>query len=122
MIRELFRENWHGETVRLLGVHASHFDGESEQLGFAGIGTHDKWNQALSAADRIRERFGENAVSLAAGIKARFRERTHENPASMPGKKRKGRTNGEALRRTRLPAMHRALVGMLQCALWHAIK
>ena len=88
-IRELFRANWNGEAVRLLGVHASHFDEESEQLGLLGASTHEKWNQALSAADRLRERFGEGAVSLASGMKARFRERTHENPAGLPGKNRK---------------------------------
>jgi DNA polymerase-4 len=87
-IRELFRTNWNGEAVRLLGVHASHFDEESEQLGLLGPSSHEKWNQALSAADRLRERFGESAVSLASGMKARFRERTHENPAGLPGKKR----------------------------------
>jgi DNA polymerase-4 len=87
-IRELFRTNWNGEAVRLLGVHAAHFDEESEQLSLEGKTAHDKWNQALSAADRLREKFGENAVSLASGIKSRFRERTHENPAALPGKKR----------------------------------
>ncbi len=85
-IRKLFRTNWNGEPVRLLGVHASHFDEESEQLGLLGTSSHVKWNQALSAADRLRERFGENAVSLASGMKARFGERTHENPAGLPGK------------------------------------
>jgi DNA polymerase IV len=88
-IRELFRANWTGEAVRLLGVHASHFDDESEQLELLGAAAHAKWNQALSAADRLRERFGEDAVSLASGMKARFRERTHENPAGLPGKKRR---------------------------------
>jgi len=86
-IRELFRANWNGEAVRLLGVHASHFDDESEQLELLGASSHEKWSQALSAADRLRERFGEDAVSLASGMKARFRERTHENPAGLPGKK-----------------------------------
>jgi len=86
-IRELFRANWNGAPVRLLGVHASHFDDESEQLELPGGPAHEKWNQALSAADRLRQRFGEDAVSLASGMKARFRERTHENPASLPGKK-----------------------------------
>ena len=86
-IRELFRTNWNGDAVRLLGVHASHFDDESEQLGLPGAPAHEKWNQALSAADRLRERFGEDAVSLASGMKARFRERTHENPVGIPGKK-----------------------------------
>jgi DNA polymerase IV len=87
-IRELFRANWNGEAVRLLGVHASHFDGQSEQLELLGGAARAKWNQALSAVDRLRERFGEGAVSLASGMKARFRERTHDNPAGLPGKKR----------------------------------
>ena len=87
-VRELFRANWTGGAVRLLGVCASHFAAESEQLSLQGRSTHEKWNQALSAADRMREKFGENAVSMAAGMKARFRERTHENPAGLPGKKK----------------------------------
>ncbi len=88
MVRELFRTNWNGDAVRLLGVAASHFEEEIEQLSLGGRTSHEKWNQALSAADRLRDKFGENAVSLATGLKARFRERTHENPASLPGKKR----------------------------------
>ena len=87
-IRELFRSNWNRSPVRLLGVHAAHFDEESEQLSLEGRTAHDKWNQALSAADRVREKFGEGAISLATGMKTRFRERTHENPAALPGKKK----------------------------------
>jgi DNA polymerase-4 len=87
-IRELFRTNWNGDAVRLLGVCASHFDAESEQLTLEGKTAHQKWNQALSAADRMREKFGEGAISMATGMKARFRERTHENPAGLPGKKK----------------------------------
>jgi len=87
-IRELFRSNWNQGAVRLLGVHAAHFDEESDQLSLGGRTAHDKWNQALSAADRLREKFGEGAVSLATGMSARFRERTHENPAALPGKKK----------------------------------
>jgi DNA polymerase-4 len=87
-IRDLFRTNWNRSAVRLLGVHAAHFDEESEQLSLEGRTAHDKWNQALTAADRMRERFGDSAVSLATGMKARFRERTHENPAALPGKKK----------------------------------
>ncbi|MGA9565834.1 MAG: DNA polymerase IV, partial [Candidatus Korobacteraceae bacterium] len=88
VIRELFRANWNRGAVRLLGVHAAHFDEESEQLSLNGQTAHHKWNQALSAADRMREKFGEQAISLATGMKARFRERTHENPAALPGKKK----------------------------------
>jgi DNA polymerase IV len=87
-IRRLFRENWKGDAIRLLGVHVSHFEAESEQISLDGQRSHDKWNQALSAADRLREKYGENAISLATGMKSRFRERIHENPASLPGKKK----------------------------------
>jgi DNA polymerase-4 len=87
-IRELFRSNWNRAAVRLLGVHAAHFDEESEQLSLEGHTTHEKWNQALTAADRLREKYGEGAISLATGMEARFRERTHENPAALPGKKK----------------------------------
>lgn len=88
VVRELFRNNWDGGPVRLLGVSASQFDEETAQLTLGGATPHEKWNQALSAADRMREKFGANAISLATGMKARFRERTHENPANLPGKKR----------------------------------
>ena len=87
-IRELFRANWNRGAVRLLGVHAAHWGEESDQLSLEGRTAHDKWNQALSAADRLREKFGENTISLATGMKARFRERTHENPAALPGEKK----------------------------------
>ncbi|HUI83362.1 MAG TPA: DNA polymerase IV [Candidatus Binatia bacterium] len=89
-IRELFRANWKGDAIRLLGVHVSHFADESGQVSLDGQRSHEKWNQALSAADRLREKYGESAVSLATGMKARFRERTHENPVGLPGKKKPG--------------------------------
>ena len=45
--------------------------------------------QALSAADRVRDRFGEQSITLATGLRGGFRERTHENPASLPGQHKK---------------------------------
>jgi len=87
-IRELFRRNWRaGATVRLLGVHVSGWAEGDEQLGLIGEERHERWTQALAAADRLRDRFGESAVSLAASMRGKFRERTHENPAGLPGKK-----------------------------------
>ena len=86
-VRTLFRRNWkQGAKIRLLGVHASGFDGCGDQLGLLSEDKHERWKQALAAADRLRDKFGESAVSLAAGMKGKFRERTHENPAGMPGK------------------------------------
>jgi DNA polymerase-4 len=40
----------------------------------------------MAAADRLRDKFGESSVGLAAGLRGSFRERTHENPAALPGK------------------------------------
>jgi DNA polymerase-4 len=88
-IRELFRRNWKkGAAVRLLGVHVSSWSEGDEQLDLMGEEKHQKWQQALAAADRLRDKFGESAVSLAASLRGSFRERTHENPAGLPGKKR----------------------------------
>ena len=87
-IRELFRANWKpGAAVRLLGVNASSFDETVDQMDLLDEGRHERWSRALAAADRLRDKFGESAVSLAASMKGKFRERTHENPAGLPGKK-----------------------------------
>ena len=48
----------------------------------------ERWQQALSAADRLRDKFGESSVSLASGMRGGFRERTHENPVGLPGKRK----------------------------------
>jgi DNA polymerase-4 len=48
---------------------------------------HERWQGALAAADRMRDRFGESAVSLAASLRGKFRERAHETPATLPPKK-----------------------------------
>jgi len=91
VVRALFRANWKaGAQVRLLGVHASSFEAAKGQLGLDG-GKHQRWERALSAADRLRDRYGEDAVSLATGLRGRFRERTHENPAGLPGKNAPGK-------------------------------
>jgi DNA polymerase-4 len=91
-IRALFRANWTpGRAVRLLGVHASHWGEGGDQMELLGEAQHEKWRQTLAAADRLRDKFGESAVSLASGLKGHFRERTHEAmlDKSMPDKKPK---------------------------------
>jgi DNA polymerase-4 len=86
-IRELFRHNWkEGVRIRLLGVHASGFDHEQGQLDLLNPQSQERWSRALEAADKLRDRFGESAVSLASGMKGRYHERVHENPAGLPGK------------------------------------
>jgi hypothetical protein len=88
----LFRDNWTaGRPVRLLGVHASSFAHEEGQLDLLEGDKQRRWRQALSAADHLRDKYGESAVELGGGLNARFRERVHENPAGLPGKNKKAR-------------------------------
>ncbi len=86
-VRTLFRKNWKTATqVRLLGVQASSFEGQADQMNLLEGGQQQRWKDALAAADRLRDKFGESSVKLAAGMRGSFRERTHENPAGLPGK------------------------------------
>src|ERR1700722_16248340 len=86
-VRTLFRRNWKPEKeIRLLGVQASSFEAQTEQINLLEGGRQQRWKDALAVADRLRDRFGESSVSLAAGMRGSFRERTHENPAGLPGK------------------------------------
>jgi DNA polymerase IV len=87
-IRILFRKNWKkGAEIRLLGVQVSSFEeAATGQLDLLDDGRHQRWQQALAAADRLRDKFGEGSVGLAGGMKGAFREKTHENPAILPGK------------------------------------
>jgi DNA polymerase IV len=87
-VRALFRKNWkQGTQVRLLGVQTSSFETQSEQMNLLESGEQRRWKSALAAVDHLRDRFGEASVSLASGMRGSFRERTHENPAGLPGKK-----------------------------------
>ncbi len=85
-VRRLFFHNWTGAPVRLLGVHTSSFETHEGQMSLLDEDRSDRWRKALSTADRLRDRFGESAVSLATGLKGNYRERVHENPAGLPGR------------------------------------
>jgi DNA polymerase-4 len=86
-IRMLFRKNWkQGTQVRLLGVQASSFTAQGAQIDLLEGTRQQRWKDALAAADKLRTKFGESSVGLAAGLRGSFRERTHENPAGLPGK------------------------------------
>ena len=87
--RSLFHKNWRkGAEVRLLGVQASSFAGEAQQGDLLESDHRQRWQQALSAADRLRDKYGESSISLASGMRGGFRERIHENPAGLPGKRK----------------------------------
>jgi DNA polymerase-4 len=67
-------------------VHASSFSAQPDQINLLEGNRQQRWKDAMAAADRLRDKFGESSVSLAAGMRGSFRERTHENPAGLPGK------------------------------------
>jgi DNA polymerase IV len=87
-VRALFRKNWkRGREVRLLGVQTSSFETQSQQMNLLESAGQQRWKNALATVDHLRDKFGESSVTLASGMRATFRERTHENPAGLPGKK-----------------------------------
>ena len=85
--RALFGKTWkRGSTVRLLGVQTSSFEAHEGQTNLLGEDKTERWRKALTAMDRLRDKYGDASVTLAAGMTARFRERVQENPADLPGK------------------------------------
>jgi DNA polymerase IV len=86
-VRELFRQSWkEGQFVRLLGVHTSNFVTSVGQQ-VLNQDERERWQRTLAVADKLRDKHGEGAVTLANSMRGRFRERTHENPAGLPGKR-----------------------------------
>jgi DNA polymerase-4 len=94
--RLLFRKNWTGEAVRLLGVQTSSLEHEDGQFDLLESEKRRKWRYALGAVDRLRDRFGEKTVSIASGLKGLYEERVHENPAGLPGKEPGGKKEQHA--------------------------
>jgi DNA polymerase-4 len=85
--RALFRQAWrHGAPVRLIGIGASGLDLEEGQLALLDGERNERAHKALSAVDRIRDKFGESSVKLAGGMGGDHAERVHENPVGLPGK------------------------------------
>jgi DNA polymerase-4 len=88
-IARLFHDNWErGRAIRLLGVQTSNFEGMPEQMELLEGDKKQKWARALSASDRLRDKYGDSAIFLAKTMGGTFRERVHENPVEKPNKKR----------------------------------
>jgi DNA polymerase-4 len=87
-IRRLFEAAWRGNAVRLLGVRTADFDHQPSQMNFLEEPGRRKWEKALAAADRLRDRFGFGAVQLGGALRpdgtpALPPARVHENPAEL---------------------------------------
>ncbi len=84
--RALFHKAWTGKRIRLLGVYAQQLEAAEGQTSLLDEDKTQRWRKTLEAVDRIRDKYGDGTVSLAAGMKAAFRAKVHENPENLPGK------------------------------------
>ena len=84
--RTLFHQAWTRKPIRLLGVYAQSLATGEGQTSLLDENHTERWRKTLHAVDKIRDKYGDGTVSLAAGLKAPFRARVHENPENLPGK------------------------------------
>jgi DNA polymerase IV len=84
--RGLFYKAWTGKPIRLLGVYAQSLESGEGQTNLLDEEKTARWRKTLEAVDRMRDKYGDGTVSLAAGLNAGFRARVHENPENLPGK------------------------------------
>jgi DNA polymerase IV len=84
--RELFHKAWTGKPIRLLGVYAQQLEAAERQASLLAQSKQQAWSKTLRAVDKLRDKYGDEIVSLAAGMSAGFRARVHENPENLPGK------------------------------------
>ena len=85
--RNLLRANWDStRTIRLLGVQTASFEHDQGQLDLIDGGRSERWRQALEAADKLRDRYGESAIALGSGMRGHYKDRVHENAPGLPGK------------------------------------
>ena len=65
----MFHAAWNGqEKVRLIGVRASNLESSTVQLGLFSSKKHEKLDRVLRAADRVRGRYGFDALRLARSL------------------------------------------------------
>jgi DNA polymerase-4 len=87
--RDLFHKAWTKKPIRLLGVYAQSLEANEGQTNLLAEEKTDSWRKTLQAVDKIRDKYGDGIVSLAAGMNSGFRARVHENPENLPGKEPK---------------------------------
>ena len=88
-VRDLFHKAWKKKPIRLLGVYAQQLEATEGQANLLEEDKTQAWRKTLQAVDKMRGKYGDGIVSLAAGMGASFRARVHENPENLPGKEPK---------------------------------
>jgi DNA polymerase-4 len=87
--RDLFHKAWKRKPIRLLGVYAQQLEANEGQASLLEEDRTEAWRKTLEAVDKMRGKYGDGIVSLAAGMSAAFRARVHENPENLPGREPK---------------------------------
>jgi DNA polymerase-4 len=96
-IVRLFRKAWdHRTPIRLLGVHAGSLDQAEGQMNLLEESETARLRDAFRAVDHIRDRFGDTSISLAKSLHTNIREKVHENPFGLPGKKTSRKRDSES--------------------------
>jgi DNA polymerase IV len=68
-VLRLLENAWDGkQKIRLVGVRTSNLDRTVFQRSLIGAAQHDKLDKVLKAADKLREKFGFDAVQLARSV------------------------------------------------------
>jgi len=84
-VRALFQRNWNRTPIRLIGVHCSGFEEREGQLSLLDGDRNEKLKKVFTAADALRDKFGDKTINLGGALKGRFTERVHE---AMPESKK----------------------------------
>ncbi|MDX2269145.1 MAG: DNA polymerase IV [Bryobacter sp.] len=84
----LFRLHWaRPSKIRLLGVQVSQLSAEAPQANLLTSAEDEKWRKVLRAADRLKDRFGNDKMNFGAALDGRFRDRVHESAPKDPRRK-----------------------------------
>ena len=87
-ILHLFNTNWPKDRkVRLLGVQVSQFTDHAPQPSLLTGEEDRKWRNALRAADKLKDKYGEGTLHLGGALNGIYKDRVHETPPKEPVKK-----------------------------------
>ena len=78
--RELYRENYQGKPVRLIGVRATDIvQEEFSQMDLFDQGQKEKLRKLDASIDKIREKFGKDSIQRASFLKGDIQHMTGDN-------------------------------------------
>jgi DNA polymerase-4 len=68
-VLRLFENAWNGkQKIRLVGVRSANLERATFQRSLIDAAQHEKLDKVLKAADKVREKFGFDAVQLARSV------------------------------------------------------